>query len=405
VQYQWEELCRRIKQQIDHATKKDLIKPREGVRLVEFYESQMLNEDLPQHRAERREEFMVPYTLCYLVTGRWIDRWGTRIMMPVFVGLMSVATLGSGLAASTRELSLWRALLGVAEAGIMPAVMVAIIHWFPPDRRGTATAVTKPMFVAGQILVVPFTAWIATELDWRWAFLFPGLLGIVCALAWWHCDRSVPHANQGPLPDYRAVLARREIRGLLLARLVSDPLWFFLMFWQPALLQEKLGLSLSDFGRLGWIPHAVALVGIMGLGVGSDWLVRRGHAPARSRVQVLIGSSLAAPAVLALAHVDSVPLALGLLAVIQVMTASWLSLSGVLMSDLVPVREVGTTVALMSAIGAATGSLFNLVAGSLVDAFGYSALLMAGALLHPVAAFILWRSYLRGAGDRRDGAG
>ncbi len=42
VQYQWEELCRRVKQQIDHATKRDLIKPREGVRLVEFYESQML---------------------------------------------------------------------------------------------------------------------------------------------------------------------------------------------------------------------------------------------------------------------------------------------------------------------------------------------------------------------------
>jgi len=43
VQYQQEELCRRMKAQIDAATRKDQVKPREGVRLLELYESQMLN--------------------------------------------------------------------------------------------------------------------------------------------------------------------------------------------------------------------------------------------------------------------------------------------------------------------------------------------------------------------------
>lgn len=340
--------------------------------------------------------FMVPYTLCYLVVGRWIDRWGTQVVMPVCLALMSVATLGSGLARNGWELGLSRALLGVAAAGIMPSVLVAIVRWFPPGLRGTATTLNKPLLVAGQILVVPFAAWVALELGWRWAFLLPGGLGLVCALAWWCTDRGAPHAPAaGPLPDYRAVLARPEIRGILLARVLSDPMWFFLVFWQPALLQEKLGLSLAEFGQVGWIPAAASLLGIMFLGMFSDRLVRRGVRPAVARARVLVAASAIAPAIWLLAGVDSAPLAIALLSVIQVMTASWLSLSGLLMSDLVPAREVGTTVAVMSAIGAASGALFNVAAGLLVSALGYPVLLLLGGLLHPLAAFILWRAYLR----------
>lgn len=338
--------------------------------------------------------FMIPYTLCYLVTGRWIDRWGTRRMMPLFLGAMSLATLGSGISGSSLELGFWRAVLGAAEAGIIPAVMVAIIQWFPPDRRGTAATINKPLTVAGQILVVPLAAWIALHVGWRWAFLFPGILGIACAIAWWFADRGAPlPVSTGSVPSYRSVLARAEIRGVLIARLVSDPLWFFLIFWQPALLQEQLGLSLGELGRVGWIPTTIALGGIMALGYASDRLVRRGVSPARARWTVLLASTVAAPAVFVLPYVHSLPLALGLLAIIQIMTASWMSLSGLLIGDLMPGRMVGTAVALMSAIGAATGALFNLAAGSFVAALGYPALLTACAILHPVAAAILWLSY------------
>jgi ACS family hexuronate transporter-like MFS transporter len=338
--------------------------------------------------------FMIPYTLFYLVTGRWIDRWGTRRMMPLFLGTMSLATLGSGISSSSLQLGFWRAVLGAAEAGIIPSVMVAIIQWFPPDRRGTAATINKPLTVAGQILVVPLAAWIALHLGWRWAFLLPGILGFGCAVAWWWADRGAPlPMPPGEVPQYHSVLARREIRGVLIARLVSDPLWFFLIFWQPALLQEQLSLSLGELGRVGWIPTTLALGGIMALGFASDRLVLRGFAPARARLSVLLGSTIAAPAVFILPHVHSLPLALGLLAVIQIMTASWMSLSGLLIGDLMPARMVGTAVALMSAIGAATGALFNLAAGSLVSAFGYPFLLTACAFLHPLAAAILWLSY------------
>lgn len=345
--------------------------------------------------------FMAPYTLCYLVSGRLVDRWGTRIMMPVFLLGMSAATVASGLAGGFWSFGASRVALGLAEAGIIPAVMVAIVAWFPPDMRGVATTINKPLTVAGRILVVPFAAGVAAWQGWRWAFIIPGLLGAACAVAWWFTDRpapvKTPRTAAPPLPRYRDVLARKEIRGVLLARLISDPLWFFLMFWQPGFLQEQLGLSLADLGRLGWIPAAAGLPFIMALGYWSDHGVRQGAAPAHSRARVMIAVTVIAPAALLLTQTTSVALALALLSLLQIMTAVWLSFSGLLMSDLVPRSMVGTTVALMSALGALAGAAFNLAAGPLVHAFGYNQLFCLGALLHPLAAVVLWRSYLRPA--------
>lgn len=164
--------------------------------------------------------YMVPYTLCYLLTGRLIDRWGTRVMMPVFLAGMSFATVASGFAETLWGFGSTRFVLGVAEAGIIPAVMVAIVRWFPPEKRGTATTLNKPLTVAGHILVVPVAAWLTAAHGWRSAFIVPGLLGLACAAAWWFVDRNPPVWTETParrdLPSYREVLAKKEIRGVLL---------------------------------------------------------------------------------------------------------------------------------------------------------------------------------------------
>ena len=106
-------------------------------------------------------------------------------------------------------------------------------------------------------------------------------------------------------------------------------------------------------------------------------------------------TTLLSPAVLALNWVGDHGWALTLLTLVQIMTATWLSMTGLLMSDLVPRRMVGTAVALMSAFGAATGAGFNLFVGPLIETVGYSTLLVLCSLLHPIAAGILWWSYAR----------
>ncbi|MDI1249640.1 MAG: MFS transporter [Lacunisphaera sp.] len=341
--------------------------------------------------------FMVPYTLCYLVTGQLIDRWGTRLMMPLFLGVMSVATMLTGLAGNLWTMAACRFVLGAAEAGIVPAVLVAIVTWFPRDLRGTANTFNKPLTVSGQILVAPLAAWITAGIGWRWAFLLPGLASLIAARMWWTLDRSPPEYGAPPAPasppTYREVIRTKAIRGVLLARIISDPLWFFLIFWQPGFLQEELGMTLEKFGQVGWIPAAASVGFIMVFGVTSDWLIRRGWSPAASRIRILMAVSLLSPAILVLRWVDHHGLAITLLTIVQVMTATWLSMTGLLMSDLVPRRMVGTAVAIMSAFGAAMGTVFNLCAGPLIESVGYSTLLVLASLLHPLAAGILWWNY------------
>jgi len=345
--------------------------------------------------------FMIFYTACYFFTGRLIDRWGTRLMMPLFIGAMSAATVFSGLARNLSEMGACRALLGVAEAGVMPAIMVAIFQWVPAHRRGLASTIKEPLYVVGQVMATPLAVWFTTRWNWHAAFFGPGLGGIFIALAWWWTDKRPPASRTSPAAaapsfSYRDVLRRREIWGVIVARLISDPLWFFLIYWEPGFLQEKLGMSLGDLGRVGWIPTAVATTVLLVLGTTSDWLVTRfGWAPARSRRVILQSLVILAPLVFALNYVRQPALAIVLLCLVRVMAVTWLNFTNILMADLVPQKMIGTAVALMSAFGAGTGMLCNAFVGPIVSSVGYGAIFAIGACLHPIAALILWRAYGR----------
>ena len=356
--------------------------------------------------------FMFFYTGCYFLSGRWIDRFGTRIMMPVFLGAMSLASVFSGLAMGLGQMGMCLALLGVAEAGVMPAVMVAIYNWVPAHRRGMASTIKEPLYVAGQILATPLAVWFTTTWTWRSAFFAPGIAGLVVVGLWWWIDQKKPTeqteftsvpgvTSYAPITrstSYRDVLSRREIWGVILARLISDPLWFFLIYWEPGFLQDRLGLSLSQLGQIGWIPTAASTLVLLVLGAGSDWIVSRfGWTPARSRRVILQTLATLAPLVLVLHFVHQPALAIVLLCFVRIMAVSWLNFTNILMADLVPQRMIGTAIALMSAFGACTGMICNAFVGPIVSSVGYGAIFFVGACLHPVAAFILWRSYGRRA--------
>ncbi|HZQ36107.1 MAG TPA: MFS transporter [Dehalococcoidia bacterium] len=344
--------------------------------------------------------FMASYTLGYLVSGRWIDRWGTRRAMPVCLGVMSVAALGCGLAQTLPQMTAFRALLGMAEAGVVPAVMVAIVTWFPPMWRGTASTIKEPINIAGQIIATPVAVACTAMWGWRSAFFAPGVAGLTVALAWWWVDRL---PDEGPISSrrvpaksesYLTTLRRRELWGVIAARMVSDPAWFFLLYWEPGFLQERVGLSLGQLGRIGWIPTAVAIVSLVGFGMFSDRLIARSHwSPARSRRVILQLLALFAPVLVLLPFVHRPALAIALLCVVRVVMVVWLNFSNLFITDLVPHHVTGTALALMSACGAAMGLLCNSLIAPVVSSVGYGVVFATAGCLHPLAALILWRVY------------
>ncbi|HEY0944715.1 MAG TPA: MFS transporter [Opitutaceae bacterium] len=346
--------------------------------------------------------FMVPYTVMYLFTGGWIDRWGTRVMSLVFIGTMSLATALTGLARTVEEMFVCRVLLGIAEAGIIPASILFVVLWFPKERRATAVGIKSPIAMVGTIATPALVAWITVALGWRVAFVLPGAIGVIVALGWWVLDRNPPdYGERAPAPAPRVsafrLLRNRALWPLLAVRVLSDPFWFFLLYWHAPFLQEKLGVSLGELGRWAWLLPAGGAIANVATGVLSDRLVARGWPLRRARTWPLLVAAGLAPLAMVLPWTSQLGVAIALLALLYVMCNAWIFLTNVFVADLLPRENVATGVGLLSAVGGATSALFNLGAGWMVAHAGYTPLLLGGALLHPLAACVLWQTYTRPA--------
>ena len=198
--------------------------------------------------------YMLPFTIGFLFSGRIVDRWGTQHTLWLFVIGMSLSTVALGLTRNFAGLLAARITLGTTAAGVMPAVLVAVTQWFPVERRTTAFTIQSALHNCGAILAPPLVAGISLFAGWPAAFIVPGLTGLGLALALRVADADAPFrhpaADQAAPPaPWRELLQSRPLRRLILARMCSDPFWFFLFYWQSAYLQERVGLTLADLGR------------------------------------------------------------------------------------------------------------------------------------------------------------
>jgi len=351
--------------------------------------------------------FMIPYAIFYLVCGRIVDRWGSRWPLTIFVLIWSGATIGAGLADTFGVLVFWRVVLGAAEAGLLPATIYALVVWFPRDRLATVYAIKNPVQTLGAILAPPVIAGLAIHYGWRAGFIVPGAIGIVFALLWAMADRNPPtYADAPAAPEQTSKpgllnMARNPlIWGVLLARVVSDPVWFFFQYWQAGYLQEQMGLSLADVGRLLWIPPLLSVILTFVTAFVSDRLIAGGWTAPRSRIRIMQGVTVLAPLILVIPFTRSVPLVILILATTYFLAFTWLALSNILMADLFPKNQVGTAIGVISCVGTVGAAIFNAGVGSVIEAVGYLPVFIALALVHPVALVIMQafygKRYLRG---------
>lgn len=344
--------------------------------------------------------FMAPYIVFYVISGRLVDRFGTRVSLSAFAAVWSLANLLSGVAQNFGQLAGARALLGAAEPGAFPAIQRVMMTWFPKERRAFAWSLLSPCTTVGAILAPPLVAMLTSWWNWHMAFVIPGIAGLVLAVAWWASDRNpptFPHENtsDAPPPPMREILADRRVWLLLAARALTDPVWYFHLFWLPGYLQERLGVSLPELGWIGWIPSFVASAAVMTTGRTTDFLVARGHEPARVRIAMFAAAALFAPIGAFTTFAPSVPWALVLISIVAIVCQIWFFGQGLLVADVFPRQSAATIAGLLGAVGATGGLLMNLIAGPIIEHAGYISVFGALACLHPVAAFMLWRARSR----------
>ena len=350
--------------------------------------------------------FQVAYALGMVCTGRLIDRLGTRIGYAVAMVFWSLASMAHAVANSWMSFAAARFALGFGEAGVFPASIKSVTEWFPRKERATATGIFNAGTSVGAILTPLFVPWIATHLGWRWAFVITGALGAAWLLLWLAIFRKPeehPRCTAEELmliksdpivPAERISWARlfgfRQTWTVATGKFMTDPIWWFYLFWIPDYLQREHGLLLTQIGLPILVIYAISDAGSVFGGWLSSMLIRRGISTSVARKSAMLTCACLVLPIAVLYKISGLwPAAI----VIGFAAAGHQGFSAnmyTLHSDLFPVKAVGSVVGISGMSGAIGGMLIAQVVGHLLQWTGrYTIPFFIAASAYPLATLVI----------------
>lgn len=329
-----------------------------------------------QGYANIQNAFQIAYTIALLASGLIVDKLGPRIALALFVGWWSLANVFTSFARSVTSLSVFRFLLGLGEAGNWTASPKTVSEWFPAKERGLAIGIYTAGTPIGMTLAPLFIIWLSTKFGWQSAFVVTGALGLVWLVPWLFINRAIKshpimteRERDWILADTAESRAESAVKGwswfqafgqpvvwcLLIGRMFSDPIWFFYQNWFPKYLVTARGLSQADV-KITWVMFLAAGLGSLFGGWISGCFIKRGIAPARVRVFVMLGCACFMPLSVLVARAPSPNLALLFASLIVFAHLAWLTNISALVVDVVPKPSLGAVFGIVAA-GSSVGAI------------------------------------------------
>ena len=356
--------------------------------------------------------FQISYAVTWLLGGIFLDAVGTRLGLALAVIFWSVVNILTGFASSVFGFACFRFLLGIGEGLNWPGASKTVAEWFPSQERSLAVAIFDSGSSVGGAVAALAVPLIAIRFGWRAAFVVSGLLGFVWLLVWLRVyhpldrhprvtpqeisfiragqDAPVTSAERG-VRRWLNLARNRNVWGIVLGRALTDPIWWFYVFWLPQYLSDARGFSLQRIALFAWMPFVAADLGNFTGGLVSGYCIRRGVSVVRARTWVCVFSSLPILAGIPAASVHSVYAALALICFALWGYASWSTMGLTLPSDLFPQDVVATVTGVSGLAAGLVGAVFTVAVGILVDRFSYGpAFLVAGLMpLFATASILL----------------
>jgi len=347
--------------------------------------------------------FLLAYAIMQIVSGRFIDKIGTKRGFSIAVIWWSIANMAHAFSKGLLSLGAFRFLLGIGEAGNYPAAMKAISEWFPKSERTKAVGILNMGPGLGAIIAPPLMAWLILTIGWKLAFVITGLLGFFWLILWhWiyyppqdhpaisakelsfiQAGQAPIQADQTPWLEY---FKYKEVWGLALSRFVADGAFYFFVFFLPSYLFDEKGFDLKQIGLFAWIPFLFADIGSFLGGWAGGALMDRGYSLNASRkIIIWIGAVLIIPVLLCL-YIDSAYGAIGIISFAlfanQFKQASLFTLP----IDLFPQKDAASVWGISGSAGSFGAMLFTPLIGWLIDNLSYSPVFVIVAFLHVLSA-------------------
>jgi ACS family hexuronate transporter-like MFS transporter len=328
--------------------------------------------------------FNAAYALGLLGAGRLMDRFGTRIGYSLALAVWSFAAMGHALASSAFGFGVARAALGVGEAGNFPAAIKTIAEWFPKKERALATGIFNGGSNVGAIVAPLVVPWIAHNWGWQWAFILTGAIGLLW-LAFWIPMYARPEVHprvkaaelahiQSDPPDPPAaripwvqLIPYRQTSAFAIGKSLTDPIWWFYLYWVPPFLRQNHGLDLTTIGLPLIAIYIIADVGSIGGGWLSSSLIKKGWSINSARKTAMLICALLVTPIVLVSSVKNLWLAVALIGLAAAAHQGWSANIFTLASDMFPRRAVGSVVGIGGMAGAFTGSTMAVIVGYILQ--------------------------------------
>jgi len=345
--------------------------------------------------------FLLTYALSMFVWGAVFDRLGNRLGFAVAVVLWSLAEIGTAAARGMASLCGLRALLGLGEAGNWPGATRTIAEWFPARQRALGMGIANTGASLGPALAIPLIIWMRDGFGWRAVFVITGAMGFVWLALWLalypkdkagHVVGNTPPTATTAIPPvpWRILLQRRETWGIIMARFLGDPIWWLYVNWMPLYLADARGFDVKQMKATGWVPYVAAGLGALAGGWFSGWLLRRTGDINLARKTAIVVGTVAMLAGFATAYAPTATMAIVWMSLTLFGFQFWVCNVQTLASDFFPVGAVGSLAGFAGTAAGLGAVIFTFSTGWVVDHFSYTPIVIASAVLAPLATLALF---------------
>lgn len=361
--------------------------------------------------------FILSYAFGQAIFGKIFDWVGTRLGFVLSIGVWSLATAAHAFAQGVLSFSIFRAILGVAEAGNWPGAAKSNADWFPTKERALAQGIFNSGAAIGGIIAIPLVAYLTVYFSWQMVFVVIGLVGLLWLIPWIILVKAPPKSHPWITDEERAyiltgqrntdvddsttqeeynpstgeLLSRKESWGVIIASAAIDPIWWLFVFWIPIYLNEVYGMDVKAIGIYGWVPYVGAMFGAWFGGLLAQNRIKAGWNIDRTRkLTITLGCLIMLPALLAMASPGGPTTAVMIMAVILFGFQTVISNLQTLPSDLFGKKSVGT-LAGFSGMAAKFGALGLTALVPILTADGnYTPAFVIGASLAIIAMAAVW---------------
>lgn len=332
--------------------------------------------------------FQLFYAFGMLAAGRLIDKFGTKIGYGISVLMWSFAAMGHALAKGGFGFGFWRALLGVSESGNFPAAIKTVAEWFPKRERALATGIFNCGTNVGAIVAPLAVPAVATAWGWQSAFIITGAIGFIWLIFWFIfyeipekqrrlstgemelilSDADEADESTKPIP-WLKLLNFRQTWMFFIGKAMTDPIWWFYLFWIPGWLSEVrgAGFNIKSFGLPLVVIYTSTTAGSIFGGWLSSFMIKKGISPFNARkYTMLIFAILVIPIFFAQSQGVSTWGAIALISLAASSHQAWSANIFTTVSDAFPKRAVSSVTGIGGMAGALGGAFVSIFAGNIL---------------------------------------